>query len=128
MTSQSMVVSQEYVAHQVKAVIERREEWLWEHHLALETVMNEEQKDAFLLECKDEYHNDEDQKRRQAADREDGKNVRDGKKQRWSREQQRRAGSTQMWTLLSFSGKWGPSFLATLPKTSQPEADEEQKA
>jgi hypothetical protein len=90
--------------------------------------MNEEQKDVFLAGCKNEYHHDEDQLQRQADDRKDGRSVHGGKKQRWSREQQRRAGSTQMWTLLSFSGKWDPSFLATLPKTSQPEADEEQKA
>jgi hypothetical protein len=30
---------------------------------------------------------------------------------RWSREQQRRLGSTQMWTLVSFTGNCAPSFL-----------------
>jgi len=44
-----------------------------------------------------------------------------GKKQRWSREYQQRGGTTEMFHLLSFSGKWDPSFFATeeLGDTSQ---------
>ena len=112
-----MVVSAEYVAFQVKGLIERREQWLRANSLPLNTIMNEEQKEAFLDELKAEYHGSDDQRRRQANDRERGGKdaVRNGKKQRWSRECQRRGGSTQMFHLLSFSGRWDPAFFATLP-------------
>ena len=90
--------------------------------------MDEPQKDAFLAELKDEYHNSEDQLRRQKNDRQNGKRVQTGKKQRWSRECQRRGGTTQMFHLLSFSGRWDPSFFATEPVPQQPgEQGEAQK-
>ena len=97
-----MVVSAEFVAQQVKEVIERREQWLRDNALPLDTLMNKAQKDAFLAEVKAEYHGSADQKRRQEAATAAGKNLQAGKKQRWSRETQRRGGTTQMFHLLSF--------------------------
>ena len=47
-----MIVSKEYVARQVKQVIERREQWLQENDLPKHTLMNNDQKDAFLAELK----------------------------------------------------------------------------
>ena len=41
------------------------------------------------------------------------------KKQRWSRECQRRGGTTQMFHLLSFAGRWDPSFFAKQPVPQQ---------
>ena len=113
-----MVVSEEFVAWQVKNLIERREKWLRDNHLPLTTVMDDPQKDAFLAELKAEYHGSEDQLRRQERDRENGgpKKVRTGKKNRWSRECQRRGGTTQMFHLLSFSGRWDPEFFAKEPE------------
>jgi hypothetical protein len=111
-----MVVSTEFVALQVKQVIERREEFLRDNNLPLNTIMNDSQKDAFLAEVKAEYHGSPDQLRRQKADEAasvaGGKqSVAGGKKQRWSRECQRRGGTTQMFHLLSFSGRWDASFF-----------------
>jgi len=114
-----MVVSAEFVALQVKKVIERREQWLRDNSLPLQTIMNENQKDVFLKEVKAEYHGSDDQKRRQEADKAGGKNLQAGKKQRWSRECQRRGGTTQMFHLLSFSGRWDASFFETSPVPQQ---------
>ena len=72
-----MVVSEEFVACQVKNVIERREKWLRDNHLPLATVMDDPQKDKFLAELKAEYHGDEDQRWRQERDFKNG-----GKKKR----------------------------------------------
>ena len=114
-----MVVSEEFVAMQVKSVIERREQWLTDNNLPLSTIMIGSQKDEFLAEIKAEYHGSADQQQRQANDKANGKSVPAGKKQRWSRECQRRGGTTQMFHLLSFSGRWDPSFFATLPVPQQ---------
>ena len=98
-----------------------------DNSLPLDTVMNEPQKDAFLKEVKDEYHGSPDQKRRQAADKAENKSVQAGKRQRWSRECQRRAGTTQMFTLLSFSGRWDPAFFAKEPVPQQKGETAEEK-
>ena len=52
-----MVVSAKDVALQVKNVIERREQYLKANNLPLDTIMNEDQKEAFLKEVEEEYHN-----------------------------------------------------------------------
>ena len=77
-----MVVSAEYVALQVKKVIQRREQWLRDRGLPLDSIMNEVEKDAFLVAVKAEYHGSEDQQRRQDADTAAGKRLQSGKKQR----------------------------------------------
>ena len=125
-----MVVSEEFVASQVKKVIERREQWLRNKRLPLQTVMNNSQKDAFLAEVKAEYHASENQKRRQQADAAAGKSLQTGKKQRWSRECQRLGGTTQMFHLLSFSGRWDAAFFETAPLPQQvgQQAEEQKKA
>ena len=89
--------------------------------------MDDPQKDAFLKEVKDEYHGSQDQKRRQAKDKHEKKSVPNGKKQRWSRECQRRAGTTQMFHLLSFSGKWDPTFFADEPEPQEKGESAEEK-
>ena len=123
-----MVVSEEFVASQVRNVIERRERWLRDNDLPLDTVMDGDQKVKFLADLKAEYHNSADQLRRQKNDEDNGKKVQTGKKNRWSRECQRRGGTTQMFHLLSFSGRWDPSFFATEPVPQQPgEQGEAQK-
>lgn len=115
----AMVVSVEFAALQVKKLIERREQWLRKNNLPMQTVMNEDQKVAFLAELKQEYHGSADQKRRQESDKTAGKSVQAGKKQRWSRECQRRGGTTQMFHLLSFSGRWDAGFFDKMPVPQQ---------
>ena len=123
-----MVVSEEFVASQVKNLIERREKWLRDNNLLLSTVMNGAQRDKFLAELKDEYHNSADQLRRQERDRQNGKKLQAGRKQRWSRECQRRGGTTQMFHLLSFSGRWDPRFFEKEPVPTVEPSEEERRA
>ena len=110
-----LVVSAEFVALHVKQVIEVREKFLQARNLPLNTVMEDGLIQEFLKEAKHEYHSRPDQVQRQKQDKENRKPVAAGKKQRWSRNLQRLAGSTQMWQFLSFSGRWNPENLAHLP-------------
>ena len=110
-----LVVSAEFVALHVKQVIEVREKFLQARNLPLNTVMEDGLIQEFLKEAKHEYHSSPDQVQRQAQDKENRKPLAAGKKQRWSRNLQRLAGSTQMWQFLSFSGRWNPENLAHLP-------------
>ena len=91
--------------HQHKNVIERREQFLRKNSLSVQTIMNQSQKEAFLAEVKAEYHGSAEQLRRQQLDIDLCKSVMAGKKQRWSRECQRRGGTTSMFHLLSFFGR-----------------------
>ena len=80
----------------------------------------------FLQIAKEAYHSTPEQRERQDADYAAGgmKLMRTKKRSRWSREQQRRAGSHQMWQLISCCGRWDPSFFenhaATSAGVSQP--------
>jgi hypothetical protein len=122
-----IVVSREHIAMQVKSVIECRENWLQAQGLAMNTRMNNPQIQDFLAHCKNEYHSRPDQVLRQEKDREQQKKAAAGKKQRWARNLQRLAGSTQMWQILSFTGQWDPQFIENLPPVNADEPTEEQK-
>ncbi len=87
-----LVISAEFVALQVKKVIEVRENFLRAHDLPLETVMQGDLIQQFLHEVKAEYHSRPDQVQRQQQDKENGKSLAKGKIQRWSRNLQRLAG------------------------------------
>ena len=56
--------------------------------------------------------------------------MRSRKKSRWARNQQRLAGNTQMWHVLSFQGRFDPSFFANLspPALQAGEQTEEQRS
>ena len=110
-----MVVSAEFVAMQVKKVIERREKWLRDNNFPVDTLMNVQQRNAFLEEVKAEYRAQPEQLQWQRSDRAPKLNQRDQMNQRWDRECQRRAGTRQMWHLLSFYGRWDPSFFEGEP-------------
>ena len=101
-----------FKAELTRKVIERREQWLRENNLPMDTLMNDDQKEAFLAEVKAEYHSSPDQLQRQQNDKGAGKAVGGRKRSRWVLETQRRGGSTQMWHRLSLSGRW---FHENLP-------------
>ena len=63
-----MCEPQEHVAHQVRKVIAWREKWLAQQGLPTNTLMNYEQKEAFLQASKEEYHNRPEQRERQERD------------------------------------------------------------
>ena len=110
--SQVMVVSKEYVARQVCAVIRWREKWLVQKGLPRNTLMNEAQEDELLQASKRS-----DQRELQERDATEGrKQLVDGRKiSRWNRHLQRLAGTAQMWHVLSFNGKFDLAFFDGLP-------------
>ena len=109
-------------------VIERREQWLHESKLLMNTLMDEYQKEAFLAEVIAEYHSSPDQLQRQQDDKDAGKSVGNRKRSRWVRETQRRGITHQMWQMLSFSGRWNPKFFENMPAPTQPgQCTEQQK-
>ena len=111
----NMVVSKEYVASQVQAVILHRERWLRKEGLEPDLVLRDNWANRFLEETKAEYHASPNQQRQIQRDRNlnmDRKTVRNRMHSRWSRHQQRQGGTAHMWTLLSFTGKFDPKYLA----------------
>jgi hypothetical protein len=123
-----LVVSKEYVAMQVMRVIQTWETWLESKGLSLNTVMSDPQIQEFLAHCKTRFHAQPEQLKRQKEDAANDLAVKTRKKSRWAREQQRLAGATQMWQILSFAGKWDPDFLAQLPPVQSTETTDESKA
>ncbi len=114
---QVMLVSQEHVARQVREVITTRERWLEQEGLPRNTVMNHAQRGAFLAACKQEYHTRTEQKALQKCDAatcSTKQHMRQKMRSRFSRHQQRLAGSLEMWRVLSFVGRFDPSFFDSL--------------
>ena len=99
----------EDTALRMQDAIARREQWLWDKCLPLDTLMNDEQRKDFLTELKKEYADTPLQRTLHADDLD--KKRQGGERRRWCRELQRRCGSKQLWELVSFSGCWDPSFL-----------------
>ena len=129
-----LVVSREYVARQVQKVITTRETWLNDNGLPLDIVLQDDLADRFLQDVKREFHSSAEQQVLQQRDADTpGKRVQTGMHSRWSRHTQKLGGTSQMWTLLSFTGFFDPAFLeASITIGAQPlrmpgERTEEQK-
>ena len=120
------VVSEVYVLQQLKGVIDLRETWLKEQRLALNFQMRDkEERPKFLEWAKEQYHAEEGQRERQTEDWYwGGKYVQKRKRSRWSRELQRRLGSTQLWHIVSFSGRFDAELLRRAG-ASQPDTEPE---
>ena len=108
-----LVVSREYVACQVQAVLAWREKWLQDNRLPLDTLIRGDMADRFLCAAKDEFHTSAKQRDLQDKDQKCGgnKKVHKGMHSRWSRHIQKLGGTSQMWTLLSFTGRFDVEFL-----------------
>ena len=106
-----LVVSREHVARQVQTVIAWRETWLQDRGLPLDTVIRGDLADFFLDAAKSEFHASAVQQELQERDADRGKIIQDGKHSRWSRRVQKLGGTPQMWTLLSFTGRFDVAFL-----------------
>ena len=115
------IVSETFVLQQIKDVIQKREEWLVQQRLPLDTQMrdNIERKD-FLQWAKDEYHSDPFQLDLQRRDAEEFAGMQhklrytklQGRKNsRWNRELQRRLGSAPLWYVVSFTGRFDVDLL-----------------
>ena len=108
------VVSEVYVLNQIKETIQFRETWLREKELPMDCQMkdNFERKD-FLEWAKKLYHAEDFQKNRQREDYYRGgkSKLRGGMNSRWSRELQRRLGTSALWYMVCFTGRFDVSFL-----------------
>jgi len=108
------VVSEVYALQQLKGVIDLRETWLKEQALPMNFQMRHQlERRRFLEWAKEQYHAEPGQRERQTEDWNQGgpKLVQKRKHGRWSRELQRRLGSTQWWHTVSFTGLFDANFL-----------------
>ena len=124
------VVSKEYVANQVREIIEWREKWLTQRNLDIHTCMNDKQKEDFLRDSKKAFHDRPDQKEQQERDASDhGIRIMKKKmKSRWNLHCQRLGGTQPMWLLLSFTGRFETRFFEDREAPEQQEeANQEQK-
>ena len=106
-----LVVSREHVARQVQTVIACREKWLRDQGLPLDTMMRGDLADRFLEATKCEFHASAEQQEFQKKDAAYKKQIQPGKHSRWSRHIRKLGGTTQMWTLLSFTSRFDVTFL-----------------
>jgi len=130
-----LVVSREHVARQVHTVITCREKWLQGRGLPSHHVIRGELADRFLADAKAEFHASAFQQELQERDREvSKKKLQSGKHSRWGRHTQKLGGTSQMWTLLSFTGRFDVGYLkdaiekgAKVPPTMPGERTDEHK-
>ena len=130
-----LVVSREHVARQVHTVITCREKRLQGRGLPLNVVIRDELADRFLADAKAEFHASAFQQELQERDGElPKKRIQRGKHSRWSRHTQKLGGTSQMWTLLSFTGRFDVGYLkdaiekgAKVPPTMPGERTDEHK-
>jgi hypothetical protein len=108
------VVSTHYVLHQIRDVVEERQQWLQGKNLPLDLLMRDgpgKERTCFVDHCKGKYHATPHQRSLQEQDKISGKIVQQGKHSRWSRELQRRAGSKVLWEIISFTGRFDHQLL-----------------
>ena len=79
--------------------------------LPLDTKIRGDLADRFLDAAKYEFHASAEQQELQEKDKNRGKRIQDGKHSRWSRHMQKLGGTPQMWTLLSFTGRFDADYL-----------------
>ena len=101
------VESPEDSARRISSILEHRELWLWTQGLDKTSVMNLRQRDMFLKWSMDEYfkeHSEHDHEEDKCE--EEKSTLQKQRKRHWifSHEQRRRAGSAELWMLLSFTG------------------------
>ena len=112
------VVSNHFVLNQIKEVIELRETWLRQNNLPMNCQMGDKIEQAdFLLWAKKQFHTEEYQQKLQQKDFERGGNSKkqSGMHSRWSSDLQRRLGTSQLWEMVSFTGRFDASFLQPEP-------------
>ena len=102
------VVSKEESIRRIHRVLTDRWAWLKEHNLPDDRDMTNEQRLAFHESALRAFAMEPEELQRSQAQRDSGKNQRmvwQTVRSRFSLEKQRRAGSSQMWELLSYRGR-----------------------
>ena len=88
---------------QLTHVMQQRETWLRQNSLPMDyQIRDNVERVAFIQWAQGQFHEEDDQKKRQLQDYNEGgsKKVRKGKRSRWNRELQRRLGSTALWYMV----------------------------
>ena len=108
-------VSKEECAKRIRRVLGDRERWLEAQKLPLDHFLTWEQRGAFMEWSMEEFAAQEDEKERDRVNREEKKMtataVKKARRSRFNLEKQRRAGSSQMWELLSYKGVVREDFI-----------------
>ena len=98
--------------------------------MPLDIVMNDEQRKSFLQAAKNAFNAQPRSLELEKRDREQKRKVKPQLRKRWFRELQKRCGTSQLWELISFTGKWDPEWLqekiaAGATEASEPQGDKE---
>jgi len=110
------VVSETFVFRQLKEAIQLREKWLTANNLPLDTQMREgSERELFLKWAQAAFHAQDHQQLLQEADKVDGgsEKVTRQKNWRWNRELQRRLGTSTLWNMVTFTGRFDVEMLQT---------------
>ena len=118
----------EHTLDKLRETLQVREEWLAWKGLPRDHTMGDTngERKAFINWVKGKYESTDLQLDLQKKDLEQGgtKKQKEGKRSRWCRELQRRAGSKVLWELISFTGKFCPELLSRQLEQDPHEKDE----
>ena len=108
------VVSPQESVIRISSVLKEREEWLRAQGLETSTEMDWDQRGQFIKWCMDKFMAEPGEQARDEANRQKGKNeskIKAARRTRFNLEKQRRAGSSQIWELLSYTGRVSEEYL-----------------
>ena len=121
----------EHTANLINQVLKDREWFLKEWDLPQDTVLNPTQQRDLMNALSSEFYEQAGEKERDQLNRNRGckdSEVRGKRRSRFTLEKQRRAGSSQVYELLLFTGRFDPVFLeAALEKIQKDAADDVEK-
>ena len=103
-----LVVSPQESAERICFIFEDREEWLRAQGLDTSTEVTYAQRGDYIKWAMNRFLDEPGEQARDEANRRRGKTdyqIKQARRSRWNLEKQRRAGSTQVWELLSFTGR-----------------------
>ena len=98
----------------IYSVLKDREDWLRANGLDSATEMDWKQRDEFLKWSMEKFFNEPGERDRDEANRNNGKatnQINLDRRSRFNREQQRRAGCSEIWELLSYRGRASDVYL-----------------
>ena len=98
----------------VVSVVSELVEWLRAQGLETSTEMDWDQRGQFIKWCMDKFMAEPGEQARDEANRQKGKNeskIKAARRTRFNLEKQRRAGSSQIWELLSYTGRVSEEYL-----------------
>ena len=116
------VVSRVFVLNQIKEVLQFRETWLEQQGLPMDFQMRDKlERWDFLQWAKELYRAEEHQQKlyREQLEKKGKKIAMKGQNSRWNRELQRRLGAPALWHMVSFTGRFDPSFLKSCDDSTQ---------